>query len=279
MGNHRSRLLWLYFKSKGSAIKTHNWEENAAPLIREVGPPAIYPPAFIKNKIRKREKSRKKMPHLYPPLISFQITGVLQTACQMKCIKRCSLGGIKGKDALASWSLWIYSEQTVCRLTTCTESSPAPSQWNDKPLQTRGLMQSLTASYCIKQSHKDPQGLLSYKDWTLNSPASDHDWLIKKGPGTQTSQQKDTFTKMHQTMWQSIRKEKLLNFLEIQVHLRKAPSFSLKPKMEKGSDQAATLRSQVWIGKNTRREGWAGAGKGVHQKVLTTTCSVTLNAN
>lgn len=80
-------------------------------------------------------------------------------------------------------------------------------------------------------------------------------------------------------MGQSIRKEKLLNFLEIQVHLRKAPSFSLKPKMEKGSDQAATLRSQVWIGKNTSREGWAGAGKGVHQKVLTTTCSVTLNAN
>lgn len=121
MGNHRSRLLWLHFKSKGSATKTHNWEENAAPLIRAVGPPAIYSPTFIKNKNKKEEKSHKKTPISIYHLSPSRSLDVLQTACQMKCIKSCSFPRHQRQGCLAGWSLWIYSEQTAYRLTTCTE--------------------------------------------------------------------------------------------------------------------------------------------------------------
>lgn len=41
------------------------------------------------------------------------------------------------------------------------------------------------------------------------------------------------------------REEKLSNFLELIVQLRKAPGFNAKPKMKKGSDLAATGR-QIW---------------------------------
>lgn len=55
----------------------------------------------------------------------------------------------------------------------------------------------------------------------------------------------------------TVDQEKKLNFFEIQVQLRKTLGFSLNPKIEKQSDQAAILRSQIWTGKNMSREGWA----------------------
>lgn len=122
MGNHGGRLLWLHFKSKGSATKTHNWEENAAPLIREVGPPCYILSCIHKNKNKTEEKSHKKTPISIHHLSLSRSLDVLQTACQMKCIKRCCLGASKGKGCLAGWTLWIYSEQTTYRLTTCIQS-------------------------------------------------------------------------------------------------------------------------------------------------------------
>jgi len=81
-------------------------------------------------------------------------------------------------------------------------------------------------------------------------------------PLLQTSKQKDT---IHQNVSHHVpvapRKISLI-FLKKKVQLRKAPGFSLNPKIQKGSAQAANLRSQIWYpktGKNRSREGWARA--------------------
>ena len=46
--------------------------------------------------------------------------------------------------------------------------------------------------------------------------------------------------------------------------MRKVPGFSLNPKIQKGRDQAANLRRQIWYpktGKNRNRERWARAAE------------------
>lgn len=86
----------------------------------------------------------------------------------------------------------------------------------------------------------------------------------KAGPGTPTSKWEILFTKMHHTTCSGTRKEKLLNFLEIKVQLRKVPGFSPNPKMQKGSDRVANQRSQIWYprtSKNMTGERWTGLPK------------------
>lgn len=81
MGNYMSRLLWLYFKSKGFVIKIYNWEENVVFLIREVGFFGIYFFVFIKNKNKKEEKSYKKIRIFIYYLFFFRLLVMLLIVC------------------------------------------------------------------------------------------------------------------------------------------------------------------------------------------------------
>lgn len=48
IGNHRSRLLWLHFKSKGPATERHNWEKVL--LLDHWSPdPLLTPPCIHRN--------------------------------------------------------------------------------------------------------------------------------------------------------------------------------------------------------------------------------------
>lgn len=132
------------------------------------------------------------------------------------------------------------------------------------------------------------RGFWDITHWTSNAPTSDQDWLRREqerwSHALQLPRERYCSPKCTTPYGNGTRKEKLLSFFEIKVQLRKAPGFSSNPKMQKGSDQAANLRSQIWYprtSKNTTREGWAGLPKRYpsESRSLTTTCPVILNAN
>lgn len=231
MGNHRSRLLWLYFKSKGSATKTHKWEENDAPLIREVRPLAIYSPAFIKNKSKKGEKSHrgKKSISIHHLSLSRSLA-MLQTACQKKCIKRCSLGASKARMPGRLDPLNIF--RTACGLTICIESPYSRQKELD---QTSGLMESWT-TYCTKESHNNPQGCQDITNWTSNSPTSDHDWLWSEQrrpppmPPPSNFQAERYYSPKCITPCSPDTKKDKLNFLEIKVQPKESSRLQSQSK-------------------------------------------------
>lgn len=132
---------------------------------------------------------------------------------------------------------------------------PSSKQMELQPLQTSGLMESLT-SYCPKESHNDPQELVRYNrlDFKFSNLWP---WPTKKRAKKIVAET----TKMHHTKWQCIRKRETSEFSRNKSPTKESsrPKFQSEDAERKWNSSKPMEPELNW--QKYWREEWAGVAK------------------